>query len=67
MPKSGTAGEKLNGKGEKKVAFTYSKGWFIKELKEMGISKHPIERKKLELYRIHILRNLYHEMKKENE
>ncbi|MBM7692507.1 hypothetical protein JOC77_001937 [Peribacillus deserti] len=44
------------------MAYTYSKGWFIQQLKEMGVSKHPVERKKLELYRTHILRNLYSEL-----
>ncbi|PLT28704.1 YflJ family protein [Peribacillus deserti] len=43
------------------MAYTYSKGWFIQQLKALGISKHPVERRKLELYRTPILRSLYSE------
>ncbi|WP_110927832.1 YflJ family protein [Bacillus massiliglaciei] len=41
------------------MAYLYTKGWFIRELKARGITKHPIEGKKLELYKMHVLRNLY--------
>ncbi|SFA91877.1 MULTISPECIES: YflJ family protein [unclassified Bacillus (in: firmicutes)] len=41
------------------MAYQYSKGWFIQQLKQKGLSKHPIERKKLELYKTSIIRNLY--------
>jgi hypothetical protein len=44
------------------VAFKYSKGWFIKQLKEQGITKHPVDRKKLELYKTYIIRNLYSQL-----
>lgn len=47
------------------MAFRGSKGWFIQELKKMGISKHPIERKKLELYKTYLIRNLYWEITSE--
>lgn len=43
------------------MAYQYSKGWFIQQLKQKGIFKHPIERKKLELYKTSIIRNLYFE------
>ncbi|MFP3726417.1 YflJ family protein [Priestia filamentosa] len=39
------------------MAHIYSKGWFIKQLKAVGISKH--EDRKLETYKTHILANLY--------
>ncbi|WP_409298275.1 YflJ family protein [Peribacillus sp. SCS-26] len=48
------------------MAYKYSKGWFIQQLKAAGISKHPVERRKLELYRIHVLRNLYAELGNED-
>lgn len=48
--------------GGNTMAYKYSKGWFLKELKEAGITKHPIERKKLELYKTYIIRNLYNEV-----
>ncbi|PLS17078.1 DUF2639 domain-containing protein [Bacillus sp. M6-12] len=43
------------------MAYQYSKGWFIQQLKAVGITKHPIERRKLESYKTYILRNLYAE------
>ncbi|RDI43117.1 DUF2639 domain-containing protein [Falsibacillus pallidus] len=43
------------------MAYRYSKGWFIQQLKTIGLTKHPIERKKLELYRTFVVRNLYEE------
>jgi hypothetical protein len=43
----------------KKMVHIYSKGWFIQQLKNQGITKHPIERRKLELYKTYVLRNLY--------
>ncbi|MDG4655624.1 YflJ family protein [Ectobacillus antri] len=39
------------------MAHIYSKGWYIQQLKSVGISKH--EQRKLELYRTHVLANLY--------
>jgi len=50
--------ETLKG-GRDVMAYTYSKGWLIKQLKERGIRKHPIEQKKLELYKTFIVRQLY--------
>lgn len=41
------------------MAYPGSKGWYIKELKRLGISKHPIEQRKLELYKTFIVRNLF--------
>ncbi|MEC2056560.1 DUF2639 domain-containing protein [Peribacillus psychrosaccharolyticus] len=41
------------------MAHTYSKGWYIQQLKTIGVTKHPIERKKLELYRTHVIRKIY--------
>jgi hypothetical protein len=43
------------------MAYKYSKGWYLKQLKEMGITKHPVELKKLELYRTFVIRKLYFE------
>lgn len=44
------------------MAYKGSKGWYIQELKEAGIRKHPIELKKLEQYKTYIVRNLYLEL-----
>ncbi|USK30788.1 YflJ family protein [Bacillus sp. CMF21] len=41
------------------MAYYGSKGWYVKKLREMGIMKHPIERRKLKLYKTYVLRNLY--------
>jgi hypothetical protein len=41
------------------MAYQGSKGWYVQELKKLGITKHPVERKKIELYRTYIIRNLY--------
>ncbi|MGM0923450.1 MAG: YflJ family protein [Bacillota bacterium] len=41
------------------MAYYGSKGWYVKKLREMGITKHPIERRKLKLYKTYVLRNLY--------
>ena len=40
----------------------YSKGWFLQQLKARGITKHPIEQRKLEAYKTYIIRNLYQEV-----
>ncbi|GKU80883.1 DUF2639 domain-containing protein [Niallia sp. NCCP-28] len=45
------------------MAYYGTKGWYISRLKELGISKHPIEHKKLETYKTYIIRNLYYETK----
>lgn len=41
------------------MAFKHSKGWYISELRSIGITKHPIERKKLKLYKTFIVRKIY--------
>ncbi|RHW42245.1 DUF2639 domain-containing protein [Neobacillus notoginsengisoli] len=41
------------------MAHIGSKGWYIMRLKEMGIKKHPVGLKKLELYKTWVVRNLY--------
>ncbi|RST59916.1 DUF2639 domain-containing protein [Siminovitchia terrae] len=40
----------------------YSKGWYIAKLKERGIRFHPEKKKKLELFKIYVVRNLYNEL-----
>ena len=47
------------------MAHKYSKGWFVQQLKTAGIRYHPIERRKLELYKTYELRRLYELTKKE--
>lgn len=42
------------------MAHLYSKGWFIKELKAVNVTK--IEGRKLEIFKTYILRNLYIEL-----
>lgn len=49
------------------MAFKGSKGWYVQQLKQMGITKHPVELKKLELFKTFILRNLYFENDKKNK
>ncbi|WP_423407092.1 DUF2639 domain-containing protein [Heyndrickxia sp. MSNUG] len=46
------------------MAYEGSKGWYIKELKKMGITKHPIEKRKLELYKTYVVRSLFFELTK---
>jgi hypothetical protein len=45
------------------MAYEGSKGWYINELKKMGVTRHPIEKRKLELYKTYLIRNLYLEFK----
>ncbi|GAB6454643.1 MULTISPECIES: YflJ family protein [Bacillus cereus group] len=40
------------------MAYFGSKGWYVQQLRALGITKH--EDRKLESYRTHILANLYH-------
>ncbi|MGA9225523.1 MAG: DUF2639 domain-containing protein [Mesobacillus sp.] len=47
------------------MAYDGSKGWYIKELKKMGLTKHPIDKRKLELYKTFVVRSLYFELSKE--
>lgn len=49
------------------MAYKGSKGWYIQKLKEAGIKRHPIELRKLELYKTYVVRNLYHELYEKNE
>ncbi|MEH7441515.1 YflJ family protein [Bacillus sp. JJ1122] len=44
------------------MAYEGSKGWYIKELKKMGITMHPIEKRKLELYKTFVVRSLFFEL-----
>jgi hypothetical protein len=48
--------------GDKAMAYQGSKGWYIQQLKHAGITKHPIEHRKIELYKTYIVRNLYLEI-----
>lgn len=41
------------------VAYQGTKGWYIMKLKEMGMTHHPVDRRKLELYKTYVVRNLY--------
>lgn len=41
------------------MAFEGSKGWYVAELKKLGITKHPVDSRKLELHKGHVLQNLY--------
>jgi hypothetical protein len=52
-----------NESGVRGMAYIGSKGWYVAKLKEQGIRRHPIERKKLELYKTYILRKLYEQQK----
>ncbi|UII54441.1 YflJ family protein [Cytobacillus spongiae] len=49
------------------MAYQGSKGWYVKKLKELGISKHPLELKKLESYKTYVLRQIYEEKMKGTE
>ncbi|MGM9926861.1 MAG: DUF2639 domain-containing protein [Bacillus sp. (in: firmicutes)] len=42
------------------MAYNHSKGWYVSQLKNIGITKHPIELKKLELYKTFVLRQMYY-------
>ncbi|MBU8878897.1 YflJ family protein [Bacillus sp. FJAT-29790] len=44
------------------MAYQGSKGWYIQKLKEAGMTKHPVEFRKLELYKTFVVRNLYLEL-----
>jgi hypothetical protein len=47
------------GKGFFKMAHFGSKGWLVKQLKEAGVTRHPIDRRKLEVYKASTLFRLY--------
>lgn len=53
--------------GGENMAYIGSKGWYVARLKEMGVTKHPIERRKLELYKTYILRQLYEQARAKNK
>jgi hypothetical protein len=46
-------------KGVFTMAHFGSKGWLVKQLKEAGITHHPDERRKLEIYKASTLFRLY--------
>ena len=50
-----------------KMAYVGSKGWYVAKLKESGMRRHPIERRKLELYKTYVLRKLYEQQKIEKK
>jgi hypothetical protein len=41
------------------MAFKGSKGWYVQELKKVGITRHPVELRKLETYKTSIIRSIY--------
>lgn len=45
------------------MAYAGSKGWYVQELRKMGITKHPVDKRKLESHKTFELRNLYFEIK----
>ncbi len=49
------------------MAYQYSKGWYLQELKKMGIYHHPVDKRKLESYKTFVIRNLYFEKTNKNE
>lgn len=48
------------------MAYYGSKGWYVNKLREIGLTRHPIERKKLKLYKTFVLRNLYESLTAED-
>jgi hypothetical protein len=45
------------------MAYYGSKGWFVQELKKLGIYRHPVDLRKIETYRTAVLRSLYFKYK----
>ena len=43
------------------MAYQFSKGWYLQELKKAGINYLPLEKRKLENYKTFVVRNLYFE------
>ncbi|GAA2705124.1 DUF2639 domain-containing protein [Cytobacillus oceanisediminis] len=41
------------------MAYQGAKGWYIQKLREKGITKHPVELRKLELYKTFVVKKLY--------
>ncbi len=48
--------------GEMRMAYQGSKGWYIAKLKEFGVNRHPIELRKLELYKTYEVRKIYQQV-----
>lgn len=46
-------------KGVFLMAHLGSKGWLVQQLKDVGITHHPVELRKLETYKTSILYGLY--------
>ncbi|MFE8702036.1 DUF2639 domain-containing protein [Cytobacillus sp. FJAT-54145] len=44
------------------MAYPGSKGWYVQKLKDLGVNRHPTERKRIELYKMYVVRNLYLEL-----
>ncbi|ASV69357.1 DUF2639 domain-containing protein [Cytobacillus sp. FSL W7-1323] len=44
------------------MAYQGSKGWYIAKLKEFGVNRHPIELRKLELYKTYEVRKIYQQV-----
>lgn len=44
------------------MAHVGTKGYYIAKLKEKGITKHPVDQRKLESYKTHVVANLYFEL-----
>lgn len=42
--------------------YTYSKGWYVKELRKNGVKLHPQLRTHLGLFKASELRRLYHQL-----
>ncbi|MCA1063024.1 YflJ family protein [Rossellomorea sp. AcN35-11] len=49
------------------MAYQFSKGWYLRELKKMGINYHPQDKRKLENYKTYVVRNLYFQMVDRNK
>lgn len=49
-------------KGNVGMAYPGSKGWYVQQLKEVGVNRHPVDHRKLECYKTSILRKLYFDL-----
>lgn len=49
------------------MAYQGSKGWYVKELRKLGVNKHPIDRRNLKLYKTSVVRNLYLKYKEQDK
>lgn len=59
--------DKQSKRGKRNMAYQGSKGWYVQELKKLGISKHPVEHRKIELFKTYVLRNLYVQYSSQNK